>query len=88
MACLETLETSNQMVTHEDRPHTYSVCGKGFKLKGYINVHMKTHGEERPYTCELFGKGYKQSSCLRTHMRTHSGERPYTVRKDLYIKVT
>ena len=63
------------MKTHSgETPHICSTCGKGFKQKYLLTVHLRVHTGERPHVCWACNKSYTQSSALAKHMLTHSDE--------------
>ncbi|XP_043241659.1 zinc finger protein 551-like [Amphibalanus amphitrite] len=59
--------------------HSYScrICGKTFKLKGAVVVHMRVHSLERKHSCNYCDMKFKDTNSLRQHIRRHTGERPY-----------
>ncbi|KAM6984755.1 uncharacterized protein FYW47_013642 [Aplochiton taeniatus] len=67
------------MRTHSsERPHTCSICHKGFTQIGNLRIHEKLHSNERPYRCDLCDKTYKISTHLNAHKITHSDVKPWT----------
>lgn len=61
----------------ENKPFKCNVCCKGFKLKGGLQQHERTHSTDRPYVCPDCGKLFRQPTHLQQHMRIHTGEKPY-----------
>lgn len=61
----------------ENRPFKCNLCGKGFKLKGGLMQHERTHSTDRPYVCPDCGKLFRQPTHLQQHLRIHTGEKPY-----------
>lgn len=53
------------------------VCGRRFKEKYTMQVHMRVHNEERPFTCPTCGKRFSQRGNLTVHQRTHTQDRPH-----------
>lgn len=53
---------------------TCYVCGKRFKSKGKLNVHMSTHMFVKPHSCPFCKKQFSDSSNLKTHMHIHTGK--------------
>ncbi|XP_053637389.1 uncharacterized protein [Cherax quadricarinatus] len=61
----------------ENKPFKCNICGKGFKLKGGLMQHERTHSTDRPYVCPDCGKLFRQPTHLQQHIRIHTGDKPY-----------
>ena len=53
------------------------MCGKGFRQKHNLTIHMSTHSTERPHVCTICGKSFKLKGSLTTHLKIHTGERSH-----------
>lgn len=54
-----------------------SHCGKNFKDRRKLSVHMKHHQIQKKYQCDLCGLSFLQLEFLKRHQRVHTDERPY-----------
>ena len=59
------------------RPWVCPVCDKGFRQRGQLEIHGRSHSGEKPYACPQCHKAFRQVAHIQNHMRIHTGERPY-----------
>ncbi|XP_075683820.1 uncharacterized protein LOC142652160 isoform X2 [Rhinoderma darwinii] len=52
-------------------------CGKMFKHKNSLSIHIKTHTGERSLSCSECGKSFIHKRSLLDHRRIHTGEKPF-----------
>ncbi|KAK2718014.1 zinc finger protein 628-like [Artemia franciscana] len=59
------------------RPHLCPFCGKGFRAKENLKLHIRKHTGERPFQCGYCHRAFGGKSDMNRHVRIHTGERPY-----------
>ncbi|XP_055691981.1 zinc finger protein 226-like [Lutzomyia longipalpis] len=45
-----------------------ALCGRGFKAKKYLEIHMKIHTQEKNYTCKYCEMSFVHSHTLKAHI--------------------
>lgn len=70
------LEITLVFFFHQDAPFTCHLCGKSFKWKANLNLHLKVHNGER-VKCDSCGKEFARRGDLVRHRRSHQGLRPH-----------
>lgn len=54
-----------------------SECGKIFRHRSVLELHMRIHSKDRPYQCKVCCKSFRFSSYLQQHLIIHTGKKPY-----------
>lgn len=54
-----------------------SECGKSFRFRSVLELHMRMHSKDKPYQCNDCGKAFRFSSYLQQHLIIHTGKRPH-----------
>uniref|UniRef100_A0A8C6U1S0 Zinc finger protein 865 n=1 Tax=Neogobius melanostomus TaxID=47308 RepID=A0A8C6U1S0_9GOBI len=72
-AMLRHVESKHQ----EGRPHTCSICGKTFKAREQLRVHMNRHKGERKFECKDCGYKFTRQAHLRRHAIVHKRTENY-----------
>ncbi|XP_060937813.1 zinc finger protein 658B [Limanda limanda] len=57
--------------------HKCSECGKTFRHRSVLELHMRIHSKDKPYQCKECGKSFRFSSYLQQHVIIHTGQKPY-----------
>uniref|UniRef100_K1R865 C2H2-type domain-containing protein n=2 Tax=Magallana gigas TaxID=29159 RepID=K1R865_MAGGI len=53
------------------KEHICEYCGKEFRQKGHLNVHLLIHTGARPFKCDVCLKEFNQKQILKRHLVTH-----------------
>ncbi|XP_076985731.1 zinc finger protein 445 isoform X2 [Tamandua tetradactyla] len=60
-----------------EEPYKCSHCGKDFRNRSFLLIHLRVHTREKPYQCSECGKAFRWSSNLSRHQRSHSMGKRY-----------
>lgn len=60
------------------KSHKCSECGKFFRFRSVLELHMRMHSKDKPYQCKVCGKAFRFSSYLQQHLIIHTGQKPFS----------
>lgn len=63
-------------VSH-NKSYRCSECGKTFRHRSVLDLHMRIHSKDKPYQCKECGKSFRFNSYLQQHVIIHTGQKPY-----------
>lgn len=64
-------------VSTSAKSYKCSECGKSFRFRSVLELHMRMHSKDKPYQCKDCGKAFRFSSYLQQHLIIHTGKRPH-----------
>ncbi|XP_035712445.1 oocyte zinc finger protein XlCOF6 isoform X1 [Folsomia candida] len=58
---------------HTENPTRFpcTLCGKEFKIRKNLEMHISSHTTEKAYTCSTCGRSYAQQTAMKHHEATH-----------------
>ncbi|XP_014662472.1 PREDICTED: transcription factor E4F1-like [Priapulus caudatus] len=57
--------------------HKCGICGRVFRGRSYLRMHLKRHSGEKPHLCGVCGKRFVARDSLKKHLVMHSDARHY-----------
>lgn len=58
----------------DDKPFVCQECGKSFKTKESLRLHLRIHNGDKPFKCNQCDAKFNNSSNLKKHVATHSSK--------------
>lgn len=85
--CVKIFQTMASLDEHSERIHSTNKdikkpflckeCGKSFRLRLSLTIHIRSHTDERPYVCETCGKAFRTCSAVNSHRIIHSDAKDF-----------
>ncbi|XP_044752078.1 zinc finger protein 287-like [Coccinella septempunctata] len=71
------LKSHNTTKHAEDKPYICEVCGKVYRHKSALTIHVGMHNGISPFKCLHCDKTFTQKGAMMRHNKIHTGEKPY-----------
>lgn len=69
----------NTLETIQNPQYICDICGKMYKHKSNLEMHLEIHNGTSGFTCEFCGKLFSQKISLRRHLPIHTKIPQFTV---------
>ncbi|XP_047197428.1 zinc finger and SCAN domain-containing protein 2-like [Hippoglossus stenolepis] len=78
LACSTTMSKIVQNICKSKKVFQCDTCGKVFKWRSLLKIHLRVHTGEKTHSCEMCAKCFATSTSLKIHTLSHTGEKPFS----------
>ncbi|XP_074540910.1 uncharacterized protein LOC141801671 [Halichoeres trimaculatus] len=72
------ISTNHERQKTGDKSHGCTECGKAFKTKWGLIMHVRLHTGEKLLSCSVCDRKFNKKDHLRSHMKVHTEEKPFS----------